>query len=57
MASTRRACIRKKTQSYMEEAGQEIGFFRNMEEIKALSAIGRLFDKWRKNITPKNDNK
>ncbi|WP_240375295.1 hypothetical protein [Bacillus piscicola] len=37
-----RARIRKQNAPYMEEAGQELGFFRSMEEIKALAALGHL---------------
>ncbi|SDH92869.1 hypothetical protein [Alteribacillus bidgolensis] len=43
---------RARNGQYMEEAGHELGFFRNMAEIKALASIG----KWWKKDNGNNEN-
>ncbi|SDG97358.1 hypothetical protein SAMN05192534_101196 [Alteribacillus persepolensis] len=36
---------RAKKSQFMEEAGHELGFFRNIEEIKSLASIGKWWEK------------
>ncbi|SFE39353.1 hypothetical protein [Alteribacillus iranensis] len=42
---------------YMEEAGHELGFFRNLEEIKSLAAITNFFKHRKDKDKEKSQNK
>ncbi|MFB4162650.1 hypothetical protein ACE1TI_02170 [Alteribacillus sp. JSM 102045] len=54
MSDERKLMVKRaRNGQYMEEAGHELGFFRNLAELKALASIGKW---WKKHKNESDDN-